>query len=462
MKLLQTMSLSGGVAVMCYIAVKLIFGRRFSAGFYRGLLCIVMLFFIIPLPEAKYWYADLFGFLFPAEEWAGWIFSQQVRIGVPFRHIVYHAEKGLFYIAGWGWYIFTAGCFAGMSGIVIWQICKDRKFKKEVCCSAELENGELMSVCKKWKSRLHISSNVEVKEWRGIRSPITVGWLNPVIVFPKAEAGKESESREDRELMLLHELVHVKKQDVFFTILCMAIGVLHFYNPFAYYFFREWVRVREMVCDEKVLAYAGEEKKGRYGNLVIESAVKGVFMGGFRIGFSQNGLTKERIENIMKKRSSKWYTKLAAVGIGVGMTFLSSLTVFAYQPDIWIEESSVDFESETTTMYIDEKEYENQQEILMEVVLDGKIVPFDYLGNEQEIIYLDEEGNVTIKEFQEQTENARILCNHTYTNGYLRNHIAHKDGSCTVKIYKVEYCTKCGTLKSQILDSTSTFVTCPH
>jgi len=456
------MSLSGGIAVMCYITVKLVFGRRFCAGFYKRLLLIVMLFFLIPFPEVKYQYADLAGFLFPAERWGGGIFSPQVRIGVPVRYVAYHAEAGLFYIAGWGWYIFTAACFASMAGMMMRQVYKDRKFKKEVCCSAEPENGELMSACKKWKNRLHITSTVEVKEWRGIRSPITVGWLKPVIVFPKAEEGEEEERREDLELMLLHELIHVKKQDVFLTMLCMAIGVLHFYNPFVYYLFREWCRVREMVCDEKVLAYAGEEKKKRYGDLIIESAVKGIFIGGFQIGFSQNGLMKERIKNIMKKRSNKWYTKLMAAGIGVGMVFLSSLTVFAYQPDVWIEEESVNFEAKTTTMYIDEKEYENQQKILVEVELDGKTVPFDFLGNEQEIIYLDEEGNAVIKEYQEQAETARILCNHTYTNGYLRNHIAYKDGSCMVKIYKAEYCTKCGTVKSQVLDSSTTYVTCPH
>ena len=162
----------------------------------------------------------------------------------------------------------------------------------------------------------------------------------------------------------------------------------------------------------------------------------------------------------MKKRSSKWYTKLAAVGIGVGMTFLSSLTVFAYQPDIWMETEASDFDTEMTTMYIGGEEYKEQQEDLMEVELNGKLVPFEYLGNEKEIIYLDEDGNAVIEEYQEQ--NARILCNHTYTDGYLRHHIEYKDGGCKIEMYKVVYCTKCGTLKSQVLDFTSTFVTCPH
>ena len=41
-------------------------------------------------------------------------------------------------------------------------------------------------------------------------------------------------------------------------------------------------------------------------------------------------------------------------------------------------------------------------------------------------------------------------------------HSKNSSGGCTVKIYKCQRCEKCGYSANAVLQSTHTYVTCPH
>lgn len=458
MKLLQTMSLSGGIAVLCYWLIKTIFGDFFSGRFYKRLLKLVMFFFVIPFPRLVYRYADLLQWMFPFDKWGLERVLPHAKIGVAIKNIVYCTEEGRIYIVQWHYYLFSAVCLFITLTYMAWQLYRDKKFRKNICRHSEAVKKEMEFYCLKWSRRLKIASKVEIRESDRVTSPITTGCFRPIVVFPKAGNGKAAGAGEETELMLLHELVHIKRKDVFFSVLAMGILALNFYNPFAYYFYREWKRVREIACDEKVIAYAGEEKKKVYGRLILYVAEREMFVGGFQAGFSKKNLTKERIENIMKERKNKWYQKIMGAGLVLGMAFLSSLTVFAYQPDVLRKTETVGPSVDITEMYITEEELNKP----IEVELDGRMVPFEFLGCEQEIIYLDEEGNVVIEEYAEQTGAERILCSHSYTTGYRRVHIKNGSGGCTVTIYKTEYCTKCNAIRNETVYGTETHTVCRH
>ena len=160
----------------------------------------------------------------------------------------------------------------------------------------------------------------------------------------------------------------------------------------------------------------------------------------------------------MKERKNKWYQKIIGAGIVLGTVFLSSLTVFAYQPDVLHKTETVEPSMDITEMYITEEELNKP----MEVELDGRMVPLELLGCEQEIIYLDEGGNVVIEEYTGPAEVERILCNHSYTTGYRCVHMKSSSGGCTATIYKTEYCTKCNTIRNETYVSSTNYAVCPH
>jgi len=452
------MSLAGGTAVLCYWLDKTVFGDFFSGRFYKRLLMFAALFFVIPFPICKYWYADLLQWMFPLEKWGFKKFMPHVGIGVPIKNIIYYTEEGRIYTVQWYCYVFSAVCFFTMLAYMAWQVYIDRKFRKNICRHSETVKKETEDYGLEWIGNLKIVSKVEMRESGRITSPITIGCFRPIVVFPKACKGKEGGDGGEKELMLLHELVHIKGKDVFFSVIVMGILALNFYNPFAYYFYREWKRVREIACDEKVIAYVGEEKKRAYGELIVSAVEKEMFVGGFRAGFSEKNLIKERVENIMKKRKNKWYKKVIGACLVFGMAFLSSLTVFAYQPDVLRRQETMELPVDITEMYITEEELDKP----MEVELDGKLVPFEFLGYEQDIIYLNEAGNVVIKEYTEQAVAERAFCSHSYTTGYLRRHVANGSGGCTITVYKVEYCTKCNAVKNETVYHTETNTVCNH
>jgi hypothetical protein len=92
--------------------------------------------------------------------------------------------------------------------------------------------------------------------------PLTSGVLRPVILLP---AGAERWTELRWQVVLRHELVHVRQRDVLFQRIAELVCVLYWFNPLAW-----WARARlgverEIAADERVVAsgllassYAGE------------------------------------------------------------------------------------------------------------------------------------------------------------------------------------------------------------
>lgn len=84
----------------------------------------------------------------------------------------------------------------------------------------------------------------------------TTGIWSPVIVLP------EGYSDEALRLILLHELVHIKKGDVFFQFLSLICQKLYWFNIFVYFMKMAADKSMEFSCDEIIseemdLSYEG-------------------------------------------------------------------------------------------------------------------------------------------------------------------------------------------------------------
>jgi len=78
-------------------------------------------------------------------------------------------------------------------------------------------------------------------------SPVLIGFLRPVIVVPQSliEPGAESDLR----LVVLHELCHIRRLDVWWTALMAVCRTLLFFHPLAWISGRPWNLVQEAACD---------------------------------------------------------------------------------------------------------------------------------------------------------------------------------------------------------------------
>ena len=99
-----------------------------------------------------------------------------------------------------------------------------------------------------------------------LSSPVTVGVRNIILVLPEKKY-----SDEDLELIFNHELVHIIREDgvtKFYLSLCRAFN---FFNPFIYIGTKKCSQDIELACDEIVLLDTDEEKRIKYGDLILSS-----------------------------------------------------------------------------------------------------------------------------------------------------------------------------------------------
>ena len=173
------------------------------------------------------------------------------------------------------------------------QVMKKGRMIKEAC---------ILSQIYKLKHELHIRRTVCVMEYWEAESPMIIGFIKPVLVLPK-----EQYSSEDLYFILKHELVHLKRGDVYFKLLFVTANAVHWFNPFIWIMQKEAVIDMELSCDERVTqgtsyalrkAYTETLLSMLHKQCVRKTVLSTQFYGGTKI-------MKKRFKNILIKNRKK-------------------------------------------------------------------------------------------------------------------------------------------------------------
>ena len=106
----------------------------------------------------------------------------------------------------------------------------------------------MMAECRK---KVRVSGNVELRLTRNMMSPAACGLVKPVILMPEELLAKLSKDK--LRAVLLHELAHIKRGDLWVNLAQTLLQIMYFFNPLL------WVAnaiirgVREKAVDEMVL-----------------------------------------------------------------------------------------------------------------------------------------------------------------------------------------------------------------
>ena len=92
-----------------------------------------------------------------------------------------------------------------------------------------------------------------------VRSPLTVGYIKPIILLPVAALNNLS--TQQVEAILLHELSHIRRYDYLVNLVISVINTVLYFNPFVKQFMKTIEEERENCCDELVLQF-GYDKVG--------------------------------------------------------------------------------------------------------------------------------------------------------------------------------------------------------
>jgi bla regulator protein blaR1 len=106
---------------------------------------------------------------------------------------------------------------------------------------------------KKIARNLGIRKPVAVYFSELVKSPLTIGYLKPIILLPLASINNLT--IQQVEAVLLHELSHIKRYDYLVNIFISIIQTLLYFNPFTRLLIRVVQEERENCCDQMVLQF---------------------------------------------------------------------------------------------------------------------------------------------------------------------------------------------------------------
>ena len=118
--------------------------------------------------------------------------------------------------------------------------------------------------------RDHYNKNVRIAIIKKPISPSIFGFFTPSLILPDLEGFTEREI----ECICSHELAHYKQHHLWMTLLMEIFCRVHWWNPFVYYFKREYALFLELSNDFFVIRSNPKLDVTDYADLIIKTAKK--------------------------------------------------------------------------------------------------------------------------------------------------------------------------------------------
>jgi len=138
-----------------------------------------------------------------------------------------------------------------------------------------------------------------LSEW--VTSPVTIGYLKPMILIPVAAINNLTPHQ--LEAVILHELSHIHRYDYFLNLILSFIKTVLYFNPFVKLLIKSVEKEREHSCDEMVLQF--QYKPGEYASALLrleQNKHRQMVMA----AAGKNHDLLNRIESILGMRNKGW------------------------------------------------------------------------------------------------------------------------------------------------------------
>ena len=181
--------------------------------------------------------------------------------------------------------------------------------------------------------KLHRKLRTAVKEkdnvyyTSNITTPFVCGLFSPRIYLPEKLAGGSSALGErEKQYILLHEQIHIKRRAYFWRFISFLALVIHWFNPLVWLAFFLSGRDMEMSCDEAVIRKLGSDVKKEYSASLLALASGRRIVLDIPLAFGE-GETGSRIKNVLR------YKKPAQIAIGAAFVVcVIAIIVLAANP----------------------------------------------------------------------------------------------------------------------------------
>jgi len=184
----------------------------------------------------------------------------------------------------------------------IWQFIRNYRFVQMI------RKTGIKKIDVAWKmyvKRTSVAMGIarDVKIWLSelVTSPVTIGYLKPIILIPVAAINNLTPHQ--LEAVILHELSHIYRYDYFLNLILSFIKTVLYFNPFVTLLIKSVEKEREHSCDEMVLQF--QYKPGEYASALLrleQNKHRQMVMA----AAGKNHDLLHRIESILGMRNKGW------------------------------------------------------------------------------------------------------------------------------------------------------------
>ena len=196
-----------------------------------------------------------------------------------------------------------------------------------------LKRNKVYSIGRHWETRtadlalkIGINRSLKVLQSGLVKIPMVMGHFKPVILIP---LGVITNIPADQiEMILLHELAHIKRMDFFVNLLQHFVELLFFFNPAVLWLSGLIRKERENCCDDMAVRLSGSKKT--YINALLSFREYQLAEPVYAMAFAKDSTLVERAKRIafQKNTSLKLSEKVI---LGVTILILLTFTIVVAQ-----------------------------------------------------------------------------------------------------------------------------------
>jgi len=144
-----------------------------------------------------------------------------------------------------------------------------------------------------------------------VKSPMTIGYLKPIILLPVAALNNLS--TQQVEAILLHELSHIRRFDYLINFIISIINTILYFNPFVKQFMQTIEEERENCCDQLVLQFGYD--KVSYASALLSLEKMSARQRVLALGATGKKYLLSRIEKIVGMEQKKGFSRNQFAGM---------------------------------------------------------------------------------------------------------------------------------------------------
>ncbi len=200
-----------------------------------------------------------------------------------------------------------------------------RRIKKRPC----IKDQSVLSILNDCKSLMNISEDISLIEADIVNTPCVLKCIKPIIIIP--ENFLDNCDLINLKYVILHELAHVKRKDIFINYLVSFLCVIYWFNPVIWYGFHKMREDREICCDSLALSFLRKEEVINYGFTIIklaEISKRAPYLPAIAGIINNKSKIERRIRmiKIFKKSSYRLSVMAITVLLITGVAFLTGAT----------------------------------------------------------------------------------------------------------------------------------------